>query len=116
MTPQIRDYQEACVAAAFRDWHAGAASTLAVMPTGVGKTVAFAELARRWDYARDGKVTVAAHRGRLLEQAYEKLHAATGRPVGVEAGTLRLSRADVEALDLFVVSKDSLHDGRLPKF
>jgi superfamily II DNA or RNA helicase len=116
MTPQIRDYQEELVAAAFRDWNAGAASTLAVMPTGSGKTVAFAEIARQWDYARDGKVVVTAHRARLLEQAYAKLHAATGRPVGVEAGPLRLSRADVDALDLFVVSKDSLHDGRLPKF
>lgn len=114
--PQIRDYQEECVAAAFRDWNAGAPSTLAVLPTGVGKTICFSELARRWDYERDGKVLVAAHRDRLLEQAHAKLTAATGRSVGVEAGTLRLSATDVEALDLFVVSKDSLHDGRLPKF
>lgn len=57
-------------------------STLAVLATGLGKTVVFAHLAKRWP----GRVLVLAHRDELVQQAREKLIAVTGEDVGVEMG------------------------------
>lgn len=79
------------------------------LPTGSGKTVVFAELARR---ARR-QVLVLAHREELLEQAKDKLQTALGssRRVEIERADLRAS-ADA---DVLVCSIRSLHPERLER-
>ena len=74
---ELRPYQEAARRAVERDWEAGFARTLLVLPTGCGKTVVFSKIIE--DRVRAGdRVLVLAHRGELLEQAADKLRQATG--------------------------------------
>ena len=47
-------------------------STLLVLPTGVGKTITFAELARRYS-ERGQRVLILAHRDELISQAVDKV-------------------------------------------
>jgi superfamily II DNA or RNA helicase len=68
-----RPYQSDCVNAinsAFKE----VTKTLAVVPTGGGKTCIFSWLAA----ANSGKTLILAHREELIDQAIKKLHAATG--------------------------------------
>lgn len=58
-------------------------STLAVLATGLGKTVLFSHVAHSWD---SGRVLIIAHRDELIRQAAEKLHAITGDEPGIEMG------------------------------
>lgn len=44
---KLRDYQEKLVASVESEFNSGTQSTLAVMPTGTGKTVAFSHIANR---------------------------------------------------------------------
>lgn len=77
---EMRDYQVDClnaieVALLHRD------STLAVLATGLGKTVIFSRLARDW---KDGNVLVLAHRTELIEQAQDKLGSELGYAPPIE--------------------------------
>lgn len=76
---KLRDYQERAIAAT-RDHLGRYRSTLAVLPTGTGKTVLFSHLAANWP---DGKTLILAHREELVRQAYDKV-CATGEIPGVE--------------------------------
>lgn len=58
-------------------------STLIVLATGCGKTIIFSHLAAR-EVKRGGRVLILAHRGELLQQAIDKLRAATGIVAGLE--------------------------------
>lgn len=79
----LRPYQQAAREAVQAEWAAGRRRTLLVLPTGTGKTVVFAKIAE--DCVRAGqRVLILAHRGELLAQAAEKLHAATGLRCAVE--------------------------------
>lgn len=74
---ELRPYQEEARQAVEAEWEKGNSSTLLVLPTGTGKTVVFAKITE--DCVRDGKrVLILAHRGELLEQAANKLKAASG--------------------------------------
>ena len=77
----LRPYQEAALGAITQCLE-NKFSTLAVLATGLGKTVVLAYLARRWP----GRVLVLAHRDELVNQAVEKLQTVTGEMVGVEMG------------------------------
>lgn len=57
-------------------------STLAVLATGLGKTVVFSHVADR----HDKRVLVLAHRDELIRQAAEKLEIITGDRPGIEMG------------------------------
>ena len=61
---------------------------LGVLPTGAGKTVLFSKLAESRQPAR---TLILAHRGELITQAVDKLHAATGIRAAVEMGEERAS-------------------------
>lgn len=76
----MRPYQQECVDAVFAQWESGHRVTQVVMATGLGKTVAFVEIARRCK----GKVLVVVHREVLLQQTVAKLREHTGDHVGVE--------------------------------
>jgi superfamily II DNA or RNA helicase len=65
MSYALRPYQSDCLRAITGEF-ANVNSTLAVMATGLGKTVCFASLARDWNA---GGVMVVAHRDELISQA-----------------------------------------------
>lgn len=103
---QLRPYQLAAIAAVERRWEAGDRRTLLVLPTGTGKTVCFAELARRC-VAGGKRALVVAHRTELLEQAQRKLSDA-GVRAAIEQARQRAGRAPV-----VVGSVQSLRGDRL---
>ena len=73
----LRPYQSDFVAAVEAGWKEFK-KQLGVMPTGSGKTVAFSHLAKRQLDRDGGKTLIIAHRDELIDQAIQKLHAATG--------------------------------------
>lgn len=88
---ELRPYQHEAIQAVERELHIrGFRSTLLCLPTGCGKTVVFAEIAKR-EVCRGGRILVLAHRGELLEQAIDKIKKVTG----IEAG---LEKADSKAI------------------
>lgn len=80
---QLRPYQSEAVAAIEREWDEGRARTLLVLPTGCGKTVVFATVAKD-EVDKGGRVLVLAHRGELLDQAADKIGKVTGLGCSVE--------------------------------
>lgn len=91
--PALRPYQRAAVAGVRDRFAAGDRATLLVLPTGTGKTVVFAEVARRV-VAKGRRALVLAHRRELLEQAIGKL-AAAGVRAELEQGPARAGDAPV---------------------
>lgn len=77
----LRPYQLTAVEKALEAFKS-ARSALIVMPTGTGKTIAFADLIRRM--ASQGRAMVGAHREILIDQAVQKIIAVTGFDVDVE--------------------------------
>ena len=73
----LRPYQKQAIEAIEQDWERGHRRTLLVLPTGCGKTIVFANVAKR-AVARGKKVLILAHRDELLNQAQDKILKATG--------------------------------------
>ncbi len=74
---ELRPYQNEAKDAVFGEWEKGTRRTLLVLPTGCGKTIVFAKVAE--ECVRKGRrVLILAHRVELLEQAADKIAAATG--------------------------------------
>jgi superfamily II DNA or RNA helicase len=87
-------------------------STLLVLATGLGKTVAFGGIAERC--ARRGRrVLVLAHRGELLEQAAATLER-FGLSVGIEQGARQVDPLCLP--DVVVASVQTLRGKRLARF
>lgn len=116
MTPTLRPYQQEAIDAVLSARRAGLRRLLVCLPTGAGKTVIFARLARL--ARRD--VLVLAHREELLTQAREKIeHALRGAGedrerealVALEQGE---RRAPAEA-KVVIASIRSLHEERLER-
>lgn len=105
----LRPYQTAAIDAVRARYAAGDRSTLIVLPTGTGKTVVFAEMARRVGRG-GGRTLVLAHRTELVDQALEKL-AAAGVRAAAEQGTRRVRTAG--AVDCVVASVQTLRGDRL---
>jgi superfamily II DNA or RNA helicase len=59
-------------------------TALGIMPTGAGKTILFAKLAERFLAGSSSGVLVLAHREELVDQAADKIFAATGIRAGIE--------------------------------
>ncbi len=84
---QLRPYQQECIErllAKFREY----SRLLAVLPTGAGKTIILAALAHRMQPLRS---LVIAHREELINQAVDKIRAATGLEAEVEKAEARAS-------------------------
>lgn len=81
---KLRDYQSAAIEAVESGW-AHAQRQLGVAATGAGKTIMFSCLAER----QAGRTLILAHREELINQAVEKLHAATGIHASVERAEMR---------------------------
>lgn len=90
----LRDYQTECIQAVARYASQGGRRGLVALPTGTGKTVIFAEMAR---LARKGRVLVLAHREELLDQAATRIRDALGleRSIGVEQASRTSNGADI---------------------
>lgn len=80
MTLTLRDYQAECVDAVEGEWREGRNRTAAVLPTGAGKTVMFAEIIRRHVTFKNSspvwtgrRALVIAHRRELIDQAAAKI-------------------------------------------
>ncbi|MDB4988672.1 MAG: ATP-dependent helicase/Type restriction enzyme [Myxococcaceae bacterium] len=87
-------------------------ATLLVLATGLGKTVCFSAVARRY-IAAGSRVLVIAHRGELLEQAANVLRR-FGLLVAVEQGA---HRVDPHRLpDVTIASVQTLRGKRLARF
>ena len=74
----LRSYQIECVKAMFKAMHDGCEFSLVALPTGAGKTIIFSsfveEVYKRYSHMRDRiRVTIVAHREKLIGQAYDKL-------------------------------------------
>jgi superfamily II DNA or RNA helicase len=108
--PTLRPYQTQAIEAIEARYTEGDRSTLLVLPTGTGKTVVFAELARR--YVRRGhRALVLAHRGELLDQAFAKL-----AEVGVRASIEQGQRIASQRSEVVVASVQTLRGDRLAKY
>jgi ATP-dependent helicase IRC3 len=107
--PQLRAYQREAIDAVIAARRAGTRRMVVCLPTGAGKTVIFAHLAR----LATRQVLVLAHREELLAQAVDKLARALEgtRVVGLERGAAR-APADAKVL---VASLRSLHPDRIGK-
>ena len=81
---KLRDYQEAATTGVFNAWNE-CTSALAVLPTGLGKTVLFAEIIRRM-HERGCRAMVLAHREELITQAADKIRRVTGLEAQIEMG------------------------------
>jgi superfamily II DNA or RNA helicase len=86
---ELRDYQEDAVTAAINAMRGGG-STLLVMATGLGKTIVFAEVVRRYMAQGTGRrALVLAHRHELIHQAADKMRRVVQCDVEIEMGDLR---------------------------
>lgn len=86
---KLRDYQSEAVEQTMRKL-SGGGSTLLVMATGLGKTIVFAEIIRRYMEQGTGRRTlVLAHRTELIQQAAEKVRKIVGCDVEIEMGDSR---------------------------
>lgn len=108
-SPELRPYQREALQAVLDARRSGVQRMVVVLPTGAGKTVLFAQLAR----LAKRQVLVLAHREELLHQAREKLeHALQGSAViALERGA---ERAPDDAR-ILVCSIRSLHEERLAR-
>lgn len=80
---ELRPYQIEAMQAIYKEWKERQ-RTLLVLPTGCGKTIVFANVAK--DQAKKGRVLILAHRDELIRQAADKLYSATGQFAEVEKG------------------------------
>lgn len=80
---QLRPYQKEAEDAIFEQWRNGVRKTLLVLPTGCGKTIVFADVAKTCVQNGD-RVLILAHRGELLDQAADKIKKSTGLKCAVE--------------------------------
>lgn len=78
---ELRPYQVEAKDAIFREWE-DKQRTLLVLPTGCGKTVVFADVAK--DRTNIGRVLILAHREELLSQASDKINKLCGMDCAVE--------------------------------
>lgn len=102
----LRKYQQEAIGAVLTDWDSAVTPTAVVLPTGMGKTVIFSELANRWHCANDyRRVLVLVHRDELAQQAMAKLRAML--PPVVTVGRVQAEHDDTDA-DVIVASVQTL--------
>lgn len=78
----LRGYQRETIDTVYRAWSGGMCRPAVVLPTGMGKTVIFADLIDRWlsgaavppRHDPNGAILVLVHREELADQTAEKIH------------------------------------------
>jgi len=92
-------------------------SSLLVLPTGTGKTICFAELARRYWDDRGERVLVIAHRQELVRQAADKIERYAGLQVGIEMSTEKVDSGSLFCTPPVVIgSVQSFNPSRLARY
>lgn len=81
-----RPYQNEAIAAIHREWESHN-STLAVLATGLGKTIIFSHVIN--ELIQRGRVMVVAHREELIHQAAAKIKTVTGHTPEIEMASQR---------------------------
>ena len=76
---------------AFKQWNDGAVSLLGVAATGLGKTIIFSNIIKRFIKTHGGKAIVFAGTRELVFQAKDKIERVTGLTVEIEMGDLKAS-------------------------
>lgn len=107
----LRPYQRDCVDAIFRDIEAHD-STLAILATGLGKSVIIGGASARFVRESASRVLVVQHREELLYQNKQKIELASGLRVSIEMADER----DDRLAPVCVASVPSLHAKRLATF
>lgn len=95
-----RDYQSRCIDG-IRTELTSSSRTLAVLPTGTGKTIIFGHVARRW---KRGRVLVMAHRDELIRQAADKVGRIIGEECDIEMGVSYADTCTFEGKSKVVVT------------
>ncbi len=90
---QLRDYQQQAVNNVIRFFQKQKAPAVVVLPTGAGKSLVIAELAR----IAKGRVLILAHVKELVEQNYEK-YKSYGLSAGIFSASLGLKDWDQKAI------------------
>ncbi len=115
----LRNYQRDASDSIVNEWKEND-STLAVLPTGCGKTILFADIIRR-NFPR--RAIVIAHREELIWQACDKIHKSTGLKCEVEMGDYRahadgglFGRASVIVSTIQTQTAGGDGGGRMSKF
>lgn len=109
MSAHLRDYQTATADAVDQQWLTHD-STLAVLATGLGKTVVFAEVIRR--RRATGRALVIAHREELIFQAQNKIEHFTGIHCEVEMADLVASHGLDHDMPVVIATVQTLVSGR----
>lgn len=106
-TLKLRDYQTEAITAVYADWAAEITRTAVVLPTGMGKTVVFADMVRR-EHESNRVTLILVHRDELVRQTVAKLEAAAP---GATIGVIKAERNEYGEVDVVVASVQTL--GRL---
>ena len=107
-----RPYQSSFIKATAHAFHEGHRKVLGVLPTGGGKTIVFAIMAARFHSKRNERTLVLAHREELINQAVDKIQAATGLHAAIEKADLR---APMDA-PIVVASIQTMQGDRLARW
>jgi superfamily II DNA or RNA helicase len=103
-----RDYQIECRNRIHEEWKTKP-STLAVLATGLGKTIIFAHVIKDlWPK----KALVLAHRQELIWQARDKIEQATGLTCEIEMADLKVQRSLFHKSNVVVASVQTMISGR----
>ena len=78
---------------------------LVVLPTGTGKTVLFAELAK--DFAQHGRVLILVHRDELVRQTVAKLTDTGLTDIGIMEGVKSNPRANITVASVQTMARDA---------
>lgn len=105
----LRPYQQDFVNGVARGFHEGFMRQLGVMPTAGGKTIVFSNIAARFWTKREERTLILAHREELVQQAADKLFAATGLTASIEQADRHADRAS----PVVCASVQTLQRGRL---
>lgn len=108
---ELRPYQVEAKNAIFKEWE-DKQRTLLVLPTGTGKTVVFAGVAK--DRTAKGRVLILAHREELLTQASDKISKFCGLSCAVE----KAEKTSLNTDDLITVGsvQTMMTEKRLSRF
>lgn len=112
MSNHLRDYQVETADSIEREWLLNDA-VLAVLATGLGKTVIFAEIIRRRQEA--GRTLVLCHREELVFQAKKKIEHFTGIPCEVEMADQVASTSIFHQMPVVIATIQTLVSGRKQK-
>jgi superfamily II DNA or RNA helicase len=105
VTPTLRDYQREAMAATMSAWGSGMKRPAAVLATGLGKTVIFAELSRTLAASGSRRPLVLVHRDELVRQSVAKLRAADPE---LKIGVIQGRECGIARTDVVVASVQTL--------